>query len=52
MKIEVLEPYGYCTGVALAMKMAEQSRKDNKDANIVVLGMLVHNDDALKQLEN
>lgn len=51
MEIRVLEPYGYCAGVASAMEIAKKTKLDNPDMDVVVLGMLVHNADALKELE-
>lgn len=50
MKIEILEPFGYCAGVERAMKMALEVKKANQDKEVVVLGMLVHNADALSEL--
>ena len=52
MKIEVLSPSGYCIGVAKAMEIASKVRKDNPTKKVCVLGMLVHNNDALKELES
>lgn len=51
MKITVLEPCGYCTGVSRAMDLAIKTKKENVSKNVVVLGMLVHNQDSLKTLE-
>ncbi len=51
MKVTVLEPYGYCSGVERAMKMAIETKVNNPTKNIVVLGMLVHNEDSLRTLE-
>lgn len=50
MKIEILEPFGYCAGVERAMKMALEVKKAHQDQDVVVLGMLVHNADALNEL--
>ena len=52
MKVEVLEPSGYCVGVEHAMKVAVRTKEENPSKNVVVLGMLVHNQDSLKELEN
>ena len=52
MKVTVLEPCGYCSGVERAMKMAIETKQNNPDKNVVVLGMLLHNEDSLKTLEN
>ena len=51
MKVTVLEPSGYCSGVERAMKMAIETKENNPDKNVVVLGMLVHNEDSIKTLE-
>ena len=51
MKVTILEPSGYCSGVERAMKIAIQTKLDNPSKNVVVLGMLVHNEDSLKNLE-
>ena len=51
MKVTVLEPSGYCAGVEHAMKIAIETKDKNPSKNVVVLGMLVHNQDSLKELE-
>lgn len=51
MKVTVLEPYGYCAGVELAINTALKTKKENPSKNVVILGMLVHNEDSLKTLE-
>ena len=51
MKVTVLEPSGYCAGVEHAMKIAIKTKDKNPSKNVVVLGMLVHNQDSLKELE-
>ena len=51
MKVEVLEPSGYCAGVEHAMDIAIKTKEQNPSKNVVVLGMLVHNQDSLKELE-
>ena len=51
MKVSILEPSGYCVGVERAMKMAIDTKKNNPSKEVVVLGMLVHNEDSLKELE-
>lgn len=50
MQVEIIEPSGYCSGVAKAFDLAREVRKENPSAHIVVLGMLVHNEDALQEL--
>ena len=43
MKISILKPAGYCAGVARAIKIALEARKEHPNQNVYVLGMLVHN---------
>ena len=50
MKITLLEPYGYCVGVERAIKLAYETKNKNPNRRVVILGMLVHNNDALKEL--
>lgn len=52
MKVTVLEPSGYCVGVERAINLALKTREENPKKNVVILGMLVHNEDTLKVLEN
>ena len=51
MEVKIIEPSGYCAGVANAFKLAKEVSKKHPGRNIVVLGELVHNEDALKELE-
>lgn len=51
MKVTVLEPSGYCSGVERAIKIAIETKKEHQNMNVVVLGMLVHNEDSLKSLQ-
>ena len=51
VKVILVEPYGYCAGVANAMALASKTKKDNPTRKVVILGMLIHNEDALKKLE-
>lgn len=43
MKIKKVIPSGYCKGVVRAIEIAKKTRKDNPEAKIYVLGMIVHN---------
>lgn len=43
MKVTILKPKGYCAGVARAINIALQAKKDHIDKDVYVLGMLVHN---------
>ena len=51
MKVEILQPNGYCAGVSKAITLALQARRDNPDKEVYVLGMLVHNNFVVKALE-
>lgn len=50
MKAVLLEPYGYCVGVERAIKIALDTKGANKNKRIIILGMLVHNEDAINEL--
>lgn len=50
MKIEIIEPFGYCAGVDRAIRLALTTKKHNRSKEVVILGMLVHNQDALESL--
>ena len=52
MKVTILQPKGYCAGVARAINIAFQARKEHQDKNVYVLGMLVHNHHVTKLLES
>ena len=43
MEVKRVVPSGYCKGVVNAIKLAKQTRIDNPNEKIYVLGMLVHN---------
>ena len=51
MKVTILQPKGYCAGVARAINIALQARKEHQDNDVNVLGMLVHNHHVTKLLE-
>lgn len=51
MKIDVLEPSGYCVGVSNAIKVALKTKEINKDKKVSILGMLVHNEETLQYLK-
>ena len=50
MRVQIIKPYGFCVGVDEAIKLALNTKKNNPTKRVVVLGMLVHNNDALKTL--
>ena len=43
MEVKRVVPSGYCKGVVNAIKLAKQTRAENPDDKIYILGMLVHN---------
>jgi len=51
VKVILVKPYGYCAGVANAMSLASKTKKENPHREVVILGMLIHNEDALNELE-
>lgn len=51
MKVTVLEPCGFCAGVDRAINLAIKTKNENPQNKVVILGMLVHNQDALKSLK-
>ena len=50
MKISILNPIGYCSGVKNAVFIAEKARKENPNKEIYVLGKLVHNEFIIEHL--
>lgn len=51
MEIKKVIPSGYCKGVVNAIKLAKDTRNNNPNEKIYVLGMLVHNSYVSKELE-
>ena len=51
MKVEILQPQAYCSGVNNAIHMAMQAKMENPDKEVYVLGMLVHNNYVVRHLE-
>ena len=52
MKVTLCSPQSYCAGVTNAIKIAYKAKKEHPDTPIYVLGMLVHNDEVIKELMN
>lgn len=52
MKIEILKPSGYCSGVSNAINIALECKNNNPNKKIFILGMLVHNEQTLVYLKN
>ena len=50
MNVKRVIPSGYCKGVVNAIKLAKDTKINNPDKNIYVLGLLVHNSFVSKEL--
>ena len=50
MKVTLLNPSGYCAGVTNAINIALEAKRMNKDKDVYILGMLVHNDLVIDEL--
>ena len=51
MEIAKVIPSGYCKGVVNAIKIAKETKLNNPDSPVYVLGMLVHNSFVSKELD-
>ena len=49
--ITLLKPIGHCFGVLKAIEIAKETKEKYKDKNIYVFGLLVHNEEVVKALE-
>lgn len=52
MKVELLRPIGYCSGVISAIKKAKEIKKLYPNNNVYILGLLVHNERVIEELNN
>ena len=52
MKVELVQPQGYCAGVMNAIKIAYLAKSENADKRVFVLGALVHNQTVIDELKN
>lgn len=50
MNVKRVVPSGYCKGVINAINIAKKVKEENKDKNVYVLGMIVHNTYVTEQL--
>ena len=50
--VKIVEPYGYCAGVNMALESAKNIKDAYKDRHVVMLGQLVHNNEALEELKD
>ena len=49
--ITLLKPIGHCFGVLKAIEIAKETKEKYKDKNIYVFGLLVHNEEVVKELD-
>ena len=52
MNVITLNPHGYCLGVNHALRLALQAKKDYPDRKVYLLGLLVHNEEAMEYLSS
>ena len=52
MSVTLLKPIGHCFGVLKAIEIAKETKEKYKDKNVYVFGLLVHNEEVVKELEN
>ena len=52
MAVTLLKPIGHCFGVLKAIEIAKETKEKHKDKNVYVFGLLVHNEEVVKELEN
>ena len=50
--VKIVSPFGYCSGVNMAIEEAKKIKEKYPLRHVVMLGRLVHNNDALKELES
>lgn len=50
MKVSLIKPQGFCSGVTRAVDLAYKAKKENPDKNIYILGMLAHNQSLIDDL--
>ena len=52
MAVSLLKPIGHCFGVLKAIEIAKRTKEQYKDKNIYVFGLLVHNEEVAKELDD
>ena len=50
--VTLLKPIGHCFGVLKAIEIAKVVKKKHLDKNVYVFGLLVHNEEVVKELNN
>ena len=48
--ITLLKPIGHCFGVIKAIEIAKEAKHKHQDKNVYVFGLLVHNEEVVKEL--
>ena len=43
MKVSLIKPQGFCSGVLKAVSIAKKAKEEHPDKNVYILGMLAHN---------
>ena len=51
MAISLLKPIGHCFGVLKAIEIAKKTKEQYVEKNIYVFGLLVHNEEVVKELD-
>ena len=51
MAITLLKPIGHCFGVLKAIEIAKKTKEQYHDKNVYVFGLLVHNEEVVKELD-
>ena len=51
MAITLLKPIGHCFGVLKAIEIAKKTKEQYIDKNVYVFGLLVHNEEVVKELD-
>ena len=49
--VNLLKPIGHCFGVLKAIEIAKEVKDKHKDKNVYVFGLLVHNEEVVKELD-
>ncbi len=52
MNVELIKPYGFCTGALKAIDLVKKVRKDNPDNNIILFGPILHNENINELMNN
>lgn len=52
MEVIEIKPHGYCSGVYSALALAKRAKDENPDRRVFLLGLMVHNEDAVRELSD